>query len=30
MKGKIIWDRSFGGVRWDRAYAIGYDEKNKQ
>jgi len=29
-EGKIIWDRSFGGVRWDRAYAIGYDEKNKQ
>ncbi|ANE41661.1 hypothetical protein IM42_00330 [Fervidobacterium sp. SC_NGM5_O18] len=29
-EGKIIWDRSFGGVRWDRAYAVGYDEKNKQ
>ncbi|WP_448378376.1 hypothetical protein [Fervidobacterium sp.] len=29
-EGKIIWDRSFGGVHWDRAYAVGYDEKNKQ
>ncbi len=29
-EGKIIWDRSFGGVRWDRAYAVGYDAKNKQ
>jgi len=29
-EGKIIWDRSFGGVRWDRAYAVGYDEKNEQ
>lgn len=28
--GKIIWDRSFGGTRWDRAYAVGYDPMKGQ
>ncbi|MGB9796292.1 hypothetical protein [Fervidobacterium gondwanense] len=27
--GKIIWDRSFGGIRWDRAYSGGYLESQK-
>lgn len=26
--GKIIWDKSFGGIRWDRAYSVDYDEKS--
>ncbi|MFN6992106.1 MAG: hypothetical protein ACK4MM_05235 [Fervidobacterium sp.] len=26
--GKIIWDKSFGGIRWDRAYSADYNEKS--
>ena len=26
--GNILWDKSFGGIRWDRAYSIGYIEES--
>lgn len=26
--GNIIWNKSFGGIRWDRAYGIGYIEES--
>lgn len=25
--GNIVWSKSFGGIRWDRAYGIGYMEE---
>jgi len=28
-QGNIVWSRSFGGIRWDRAYGADYDPENK-